>query len=66
MWAVSQRRLVGKGSCIFEELAVESSRGEEGVAWQTMGNAGERPVHTRNVGVLFLIKSESEKNYEGC
>ena len=46
----------GKRSCIFEELAVVCGRGEEGASWQAMENAGERPVHTRNVGVLFSFE----------
>ena len=43
----------GKGSGAFEELAVEGSQGKEGASWQTMENAGERPVYTRKVGILF-------------
>ena len=43
----------GKGSGAFEELAVEGSRGKEGASWQAMENAGERPVYTRKVGILF-------------
>ena len=39
MSAVLQRKLDGKGSGAFEELAVEGSRGKEGASWQAMENA---------------------------
>ena len=47
-----QRKLDGKGSGAFEELAVEGSRGKEGASWQAVENAGKRPENTRHVGIL--------------
>ena len=44
--AVLQRKLDGKGSGAFEELAVERSRGKEGASWQAMENA-EKPSTSR-------------------
>ena len=46
-----QQKVGGDGRCTFEELTVVRSRGEEGASRKVMENAGERPVHTRNVGV---------------
>ena len=51
--AVLQRKFDGTGPGAVEELAVEGSRGKEGASWQTLGNAGKRPVYTKNVGVLL-------------
>ena len=65
MPTVSQRELDGTGPGAVKELAVESSGGKGGASWPTLENAGERPVHTRNVGVIFLSKSESKQVSEG-
>ena len=51
--AVVQRKLDGKGSGAFEELAVEGSRGKEGASWKAMENAGKRPVYIRNLVILL-------------
>ena len=44
----------GEGRCTFEELAVVRSCGGEGASWKVTENAEEGPVHTRNVGGIFL------------
>ena len=62
--AVLQRKFDGTGPGAVEVLTVEGSRGKEFVLWQTMENAGKRPVHTRYVP--FLRKGESEKVSEKC
>ena len=54
----------GEGRCTFEELAVVRSRGEEeGASWQVMKYAGERPVHTRNVGSNFTCEWFKAKKF---
>ena len=47
----------------FEELAVEGSRGKEGVSSQTTENARKRPVHTRNVEVLLSLARAKAKKF---
>ena len=61
MPAVLQRECDGTGPGAFEELAVEGSRGKEGASGQNMKNAGKRPLHTRNVGVLLSLEKAKAK-----
>ena len=59
-----QKKVGSGGRCTFEEIAVIRSRGGEGASWKGMENAGERPVHTRNVGVFSCEKLEAKKFLE--
>ena len=52
--AMLQQKSGGNRRQTLDEVAVVRGRGEEGASLNVVENAGERPVHTRYVGVFFL------------
>ena len=61
--AVLQNKFDGKRRCTLDEVAVACSIGEEGTSWNVLENAGERPVHARNVGVCTPVKRSKAKKF---
>ena len=52
--AVLQRKFDDKEPGVFEELAVEGSRGKNVTSWQAMESAGKRPVYKFLMWEYFL------------
>ena len=48
------KSLVARGDKPLTKVEGVRGRGEKGASWKVMENAGERPVHTRDMGVLLM------------
>ena len=56
-----QQKSDGNRRYTLDEVAVVRGRGDEGTSRKVMENAGERPVHTRNVGAFPRERLKAKK-----